>query len=76
MVRVGFGAVPEEPEADAYSVALEEGRRAIDDVVTFVELTRYARPRELSEDTRAQIEKNVETWRSAVYAFLPASTVP
>ena len=44
-----------------------EGRRAIDDVVTFVELTRYARARELSEDTRARIEKDVETWRSAVY---------
>ena len=44
-----------------------EGRRAIDDVVTFVELTRYARSRELSEDTRAQIEKDVETWREAVY---------
>ena len=37
-----------------------EGRRAIDDVVTFVELTRYARPRELSEDTRARIEQDVE----------------
>jgi len=44
-----------------------EGRRAIDDVVTFVELTRYARARELSEDTRARIEKDVETWREAVY---------
>ena len=44
-----------------------EGRRAIDDVVTFVELTRYARPRELSADTRARIEKDVDTWRAAVY---------
>ena len=36
-------------------------------MVTFVELTRYARARELSEDTRARIEKDVETWREAVY---------
>ena len=44
-----------------------EGRRAIDDVVTYVELTRYARPRELSEDTRERIESDVHTWREAVY---------
>ena len=44
-----------------------DGRRAIDDVVTYVELTRYARPRELSEETRARIEKDVDTWREAVY---------
>ncbi len=44
-----------------------EGRRAIDDVVTYVELTRYARPRELSEETRARIEQDVDTWREAVF---------
>ena len=53
--------------ARAKVVPTYEGRRAIDDVVTFVELTRYARARELSEDPRARIETDVETWREAVY---------
>jgi hypothetical protein len=44
-----------------------EGRRAINEVATFVELTRYSRPRELTQAHRERIEQDVATWRDAMY---------
>jgi hypothetical protein len=44
-----------------------EGRRAINEVATFVELTRYSRPRELTQAHRERIEQDVATWREAMF---------
>jgi transglutaminase-like putative cysteine protease/type II secretory pathway pseudopilin PulG len=42
-------------------------RDAINEVMTFVELTRYARPRELSRDHRERLQRDVATWQDAMF---------
>jgi hypothetical protein len=44
-----------------------EARDAINEVMTFVELTRYARPRELSRDHRERLQRDVTTWQDAMF---------
>jgi len=44
-----------------------EARDAINEVVTFVELTRYARPREISRDSRDRVQREVTTWQDAMF---------
>ncbi|MEP6816046.1 MAG: DUF3488 and transglutaminase-like domain-containing protein [Marmoricola sp.] len=44
-----------------------EAREAIDEVVTFVELTRYARPRKISRDYRDRVQRDVSTWQDAMF---------
>ncbi|MCW2759066.1 MAG: hypothetical protein JWO46_2812 [Nocardioidaceae bacterium] len=45
-----------------------EGRDAMRDVVRFVELTRYARPRDVAAEHRAKVRADVGTWRTATFA--------
>jgi hypothetical protein len=44
-----------------------EARDAINEVVTFVELTRYARPRDISRDTRDRVQRDVTLWQDAMF---------
>lgn len=44
-----------------------EARDAINEVMTFVELTRYARPREISRDHRERLQRDVATWQDAMF---------
>ncbi|MDQ6641715.1 MAG: DUF3488 and transglutaminase-like domain-containing protein [Actinomycetota bacterium] len=44
-----------------------EAREAINEVVTFVELTRYARPREISRDHRDRVQQDVTLWQDAMF---------
>jgi transglutaminase-like putative cysteine protease len=44
-----------------------EARDAINEVVTFVELTRYARPRAITRDHRDRVQRDVTTWQDAMF---------
>jgi transglutaminase-like putative cysteine protease len=44
-----------------------EARDAMLHVVTFVELTRYAQPRQLAAGYRDQVQRDVAMWQSAMY---------
>ncbi|MEO9221301.1 MAG: DUF3488 and transglutaminase-like domain-containing protein [Mycobacteriaceae bacterium] len=48
-------------------VATPEALDAITEVVTFVELTRYARPQEITRDYRNLLRQDVRSWQHAMF---------